>query len=541
VPEPFAVAPELANTYWGQLVTSEPGFGARDRVGAARPVAGNTARVFNGGRTAPVAAQMTPQIREALRSSGGSNVTEKQGQRLIELGWKYGDPAPKGFAYDSFGRIADEYTLAQGLGQVALAAAPLAATAITAGAASPWLAATVGGATSLAAAKGQGASWKNALIAGGVGAATAGLAASALSSPVRAAAQGGVNVAGTAAQGGSLRDSLLSGGVGAAAASQGNADPTGVRADVARVAARTGGDVANSTLTQTLTNAGLAAAAGYANGGTAGALLAGAGAGVAGATAGSSNPATVQAGQAAQQGTSLASRLMSGAQVAGQAMGNAAAARESGRQTETNNLVSQDQQRLQAQIAEENARQGRGALEINQREDSRAGTNDAYKNALRANLLLGSRDVVATRPTGVPNISFTGSGRPSQLGAGGRQAAEVLAQQSIEKLMNPEAHTALPELDTFTPSALPQANGVDTALGIGGAIASGLSAFQAQRQASDQNALIRKLLEQSQGTASAGLTPPAAAAPAPTVRTQVDDVGRRVTGLYDDEPWMGGN
>lgn len=532
---PRVLPPEIANTYFGQVVQAyadNPEFEYQrdgDRLTHKGP------STYKGGKLPPKPGEIVPTW---IEHYGGAKVSEADGQKLIKQGWTYGMPAPSGFRYNAQGVLENPDTLAEAAMQGGL----ILGSAALGGATTPWLAAAVGGGTSAAAAKLAGASWKQALIAGGVGAASAGLGASAAAPTTKIIGQAGINAAGTAAQGGSLRDSLLSGATGAATASQGNSDPTGVRADVARVAARTGGNMANSSLAQTLINAGLAAAGGYATGGTTGALLAGGGAAAAGATAGSNNPATVQAGQAAQQGASLASRLMSGAQVAGQAMGNAAAAREAGRQTETNNLVTQDQQRLQAQIAEENARQGRGNLEINQREDSRVGTNDAYRNALRANLLLGSRDVVATRPNGVPAISFSNSGRPSQLGAGGRQAAEVLAQQSIEKLMNPEAHTALPELDTFTPSALPQATGVDTALGIGGAIASGLSAFQAQRQASEQNDLIRKLLEQSQGTAAAGLAPQAAAPP--SVRAQVDDVGRRVTGVYDDyadEPWLGGN
>jgi hypothetical protein len=521
----FVVPPELANTYWGQLVTAEPGFGPRSRVGSATPTAGNTAKVFNGGKRAPSAAEMTPQIREALRQSGGTNVSEAQGRKLLETGWKYGDPAPKGFAYDSFGRIADEYTLAQGMGQVALAAIPLAATAVTAGAASPYLAATVGGASAFGAAKGSGASWKQALIAGGLGAAAGGIGASALSTPAKVAGQAGVGAAGGAQNGGGLRGALVGAAMsgGATAANAATAPKGG-----GTVPAATTPAVKTPSLSDYLIQAGLGAAAG-AGGGMTGIAI-GAGLGATGAATGRTN---TQA--AASSASNIAANILSGAQAAGQASGNAAAAREAGRKTETDNIVTQDQQRLQATTAKENAVQGRAGIEIDQRTEGRAAGNDAYKNALLSALAMNMQDVSINRPKGVPHMSFSGGARPSAIGEQGREAAGLMNARSLDTLRNPQALSELPAMESFTPSVLPKATGVDTALGIGGVVGDVLAGMSANKQAAEKSALIDALLKQSQQQATQGLDPSLVPPQPPkprTVQDDIDAVNARMAGAY---------
>lgn len=482
---PYTLPPELQATYWGSLASAaDPRMDKSD---------------YKTGSLPPRPDQLTRRMQAMLRASQGvDDLNEKDGQALIKTGWTYGQPAPKGYEYDENGVLNKKGNVWKAIGKAALIAAPVAATIATGGVASPWLAAAIGGAAGVGAAKLGGASWKQALIAGGIGAATGGIGASSLGTAAKTAAQTGVGAAGGVAQGGGAKGALLGAAGGAA-----SAIPSGGAGQVASATAKTTGGGMN-TLTQTLIQAGIGAAAGGVTGGAKGAALGAAG-GAASAVAGSKNPNIAAAGKAGQAGTSLASKILSGAQAGTTAMGAAAAGREAGRETETNNLVTQDQQRLQAQIAAENAKQGRAEIDITRRKDTREASSDAYKNALRSSLALNTKDVTATRPTGVPNISFSGGGRPSALGAQGRQAAEIMNQRSLERLLNPEAYAAMDPLETFTPSALPKPTGVDTALGVGGAIGKALEAFQTSQTAQKQNGLVAELIRRSQQEAGDGL------------------------------------
>lgn len=286
---------------------------------------------------------------------------------------------------------------------------------------------------------------------------------------------------------------------------------------------------ANTTsLTNYLIQAGLGAAAGAAaSGGDPSAIALGAGAGALGASQGTTN---TQA--AANAGSTLASRIMSGATAAANAAGNAAAAREAGRQTQADQMINQDQQRLQATTARENAVQGRAGVEIDQRAEGRAATNDAYRNALLSALALNTRDVSATRPSGVPTISFSGGARPSAIGSEGRLAASILNKRALDALENPRPLTDLPALESFTPSTLPRATGVDTALGIAGAAGNFLTGMQQNREAAERSSLISALIQQSQQNAAQGLTPPPQVQRPRTVQDEVDEISRRVSGGY---------
>jgi hypothetical protein len=238
---------------------------------------------------------------------------------------------------------------------------------------------------------------------------------------------------------------------------------------------------------------------------------------------------------------------MSGVQAGGQAAGNLAAAREAGRQVEAGNITTQDQQRLSAEQLAENAHQNRGDLDLKRRDETRTAQNDAFRNALRSALALNTQDVSANRPEGVPNISFSGGARPSAIGAQGRQAAELVNQRALDTLMNPdEDYYEMPDVETFAPSALPKASGVDTALGVAGGVASVLGSLQQQEAARQQGSLVQQLIARSQEDAQQGLTPAAAPVAAPTVRSETDAIARRLAAAaatgegYADEPWLGG-
>jgi hypothetical protein len=479
--EPFVVPPELANTYWGQLVSAQPALADHGRIPSARGM-------FSEGSQAPKPGQLTPQMLRALQEHGGTAVNEKEGQKLVAAGWTYGDPAPKGFVYDQrTGLLRDQFGFAEGMGQVGLASIPLVATALTAGAASPYLAAAVGGGASLAATKAGGGSWKQALIAGGLGAAAGGIGASALSTPAKVAGQAGVGAVGGAQNGGGLRGALAGAAVsGGSAAANAAMAPKG--GGTMPGTGTTGAAPATGSLTDYLVKAGIDA------------------------------------------GTSMASKVLSGAQAAGQAAGNAAGAREAGRKTEGDNIITQDQQRLQASTAKENAVQGRAGIEIDQRAEGRAGTNDAYKNALLSALAMNMQDVSINRPKGVPHMSFSGGARPSAIGPQGREAGALLNAQSMDALRNPQALTQMPAMESFTPKELPKSNGVDTALNVGGVVGDLLAGYSANKQAGERSSLIDALLKQSQAAAAGGIQQPAApAAPqAPSVQDDIDAINERL-------------
>jgi hypothetical protein len=490
------IPPELANSYWAQVVNTP--------VTSTEP--------YEGGREAPKPGQ---GFVDHIYRYGGAQVTEKDGEKLAKLGWTYGMPAPKGFRYNKQGLLENPTSW----NELAMQGGLILGTAATGGALSPVAAAAVGGGLATGAAKLGGASWKQALIAGGLGAASAGLGASSLGSGAKIAGQAGIGAAQGAAAGGGIRGALLGAAQSGGAAATSAATPKG-----GGTVPATTTPAASQSLTNYLIQAGLGAAAG-AGGGMTGIVM-GAGAGAAGAAGGQTN---TQA--AIQAGSSLASKILSGAQAAASAAGNAAAAREAGRQTQAGQMVDQDQQRLTAGIAKENAVQGRAGVEIDQRTEGRASQNDAYKNALLSALALNTRDVSANRPAGVPTISFSGGARPSAIGPEGRAAAQLMNRRSLDTLTNPAALTALPEMASFTPSALPKASGADTALGIAGAAGNFLTGMQQNQAANERSTLINALIQQAQQQASQGLDQPAVAPRPRTVQDEVDAVNQRLAGV----------
>lgn len=134
---------------------------------------------------------------------------------------------------------------------------------------------------------------------------------------------------------------------------------------------------------------------------------------------------------------------------AGSAVGAAAngAAQNRGAQNALN--MDRDQQRLQAQTANEQALENRGRLELDTQQADRTSQADAYMKALKSALALNMGDVSMNRPQGIPEFRFSGGPRPSAIGAQGKQAAELLNAQALQKLMNGEQHTPLPALQKF--------------------------------------------------------------------------------------------
>lgn len=125
-----------------------------------------------------------------------------------------------------------------------------------------------------------------------------------------------------------------------------------------------------------------------------------------------------------------------------------------GKQASVNRQI-QDQQRQE--YAANAARYGQAAVnaEISQRADQRAAQQAAYQNALRAAFASNAQDVNIDRSqfrSNVPTIRFSGGSRPSAIGPIGRQAAQLMAQQSLQQLQNPQPYMKLPNVAFPEPS-----------------------------------------------------------------------------------------
>lgn len=148
-------------------------------------------------------------------------------------------------------------------------------------------------------------------------------------------------------------------------------------------------------------------------------------------------------------GASLLPTILEGAGAVVGGMGNAATANR-GEQDRTN--LTRDQIGLSAANSFENALQNRARLEIDQRQEGRDAEKAAYLNALKSALAMNMQDAHFDRSgfkTNVPNISFSGGARPSAIGAQGREAAALLNNSSLQKLMAPQPTTELPAAERY--------------------------------------------------------------------------------------------
>jgi hypothetical protein len=153
----------------------------------------------------------------------------------------------------------------------------------------------------------------------------------------------------------------------------------------------------------------------------------------------------------------------------------------------------------------ENALMGRQELDLRQRNEGRTAQSDAYLKALKSALVMNMRDASFSRPEGIPNISFSGGARPSALGAQGKEAASVLNNQALQSLMGGSKFDALPALEKFSPSALPKAGLLEKITGAAGMIGGALKGAQATAKQNETESIIKRLLEQAQADAGAGL------------------------------------
>jgi hypothetical protein len=179
--------------------------------------------------------------------------------------------------------------------------------------------------------------------------------------------------------------------------------------------------------------------------------------------------------------------LIMAASAAASAAGKASQASAAGRANEANILTQRDaltqrniESRQSAELSNaalrENGLMNRAALDLKQREYADSAPRERYLQAILGNLASNMQDVRASRPAGIPNISFSGGLRPSAIGPGGRAAGAELASQAMMRLMKGDQFEKLPDvqlakvLDALQLSTLPKASGWEKAGSIAGLI-----------------------------------------------------------------------
>lgn len=144
------------------------------------------------------------------------------------------------------------------------------------------------------------------------------------------------------------------------------------------------------------------------------------------------------------------------------AMSDSAAAN---RGAATDVALTQDQQRLQGMRHNEDAVMGRADLELRRRDDTRTGTNNAFRNAVRAAIGKNIQDVSFARPPGAEGRGMKGGLRPSALGEEGRAAMALMHDKAMRELMTDPQYSQLPEIERFSPSAMPKPGFMEKVLG----------------------------------------------------------------------------
>jgi hypothetical protein len=201
-------------------------------------------------------------------------------------------------------------------------------------------------------------------------------------------------------------------------------------------------------------------------------------------------------GQVAKAGlkSTLLNTVLPAATALGSTLGAVGDARAQGRQEQAKTNQAQDQLKLQAQIAQQNAmlnaaqqrsntQTNAADIDLKQKQDARQAPGDILSNALKGGAAARIQDAHMNRPNGVPNMSFSGGLRPSLIGDAGRQAGSEMERQALEQMMNPAKYAELPTADPqlmsmFKPTDLPEAGVLDKILsgaGTIGAVGTGVS------------------------------------------------------------------
>lgn len=141
-----------------------------------------------------------------------------------------------------------------------------------------------------------------------------------------------------------------------------------------------------------------------------------------------------------------------GSTVAG--MGRAAAENR-GEQTAIN--MNRDRIGLQARANFNDAELQRAKLMMEQQAQQREAETLAYRNALKSALAMNMTDASFDRPQGIPVLRFNGGARPSAIGQQGRDAAGLMNNIAMRRLMEPEKTYEMSPLEEFQQSDVPEA------------------------------------------------------------------------------------
>jgi len=254
--------PAWGTTYWEQMTNP---------AALASTTTNETGKAhdYYGGAQAPHVDQLTPQMQAAIKQNYGVSLKEDDVKKLAQRGWQYGMPAPDGYEYDRHtGLLQQHHGIGGKIVKIAAIAAPIAATVLTGGAASPWLYASIAGAAGAAGGAVDGG-LKGALIGGALGAASGGLGAGSTGAIAKqtgtqvaknVAEQAALGATGGLLQGGGAKGALLGAGFGAA-----SAGASGLAGQAAPAAAPLAARVAAQSAAQ--------AGVGALGGGTKGALM----------------------------------------------------------------------------------------------------------------------------------------------------------------------------------------------------------------------------------------------------------------------------
>lgn len=175
------------------------------------------------------------------------------------------------------------------------------------------------------------------------------------------------------------------------------------------------------------------------------------------------------------------------------AAGGVSRGMQSGREAE--NAAANEAMRfaLNEREGAEQALQGRGALDLRQREFAQGSQTDAFKKALSSAILKNLQDVSVNRPQGVPTIAFKGGLRPSAMGTEGREAASLMNKLAMEKLASGEKFAALPPIQRLQAPEYKKPGFWENFLGGAGAVGNAISGAQSMQDQND----FRKRIEEA--------------------------------------------
>lgn len=189
------------------------------------------------------------------------------------------------------------------------------------------------------------------------------------------------------------------------------------------------------------------------------------------------------------------------------AAGNIEKGREAGRASDNANTMNQDVLRQRAAQDFEGNVENRAGIDLQQRKFAQDSQSDAFKKAILSSVMQNLKDVKLNMPKNIPVFDFGNGLRPSALGSQGLDAAKVMQQLAMEKLMNGEKFDAMPALQQFQPSALKSGGKLDTILGIAGATGNVLDQLGAASKGNEQDTLIKRLLAAQKQQQPAGDVP----------------------------------